>query len=545
MRFCNLGLVMADSEFTKEEREVLQRFISDIDSDVFVLTNLPEVIKGALFSRYSRSPKSLKRLLLDEFVNAEDGDFKSIVNSAVDTSDQALKIQKAQSFYDRILDGYGDDSIGELGGAHLAIENLSNIATKIVEDARIGGSPLEKSTRYIFFDKKVDGDYLFYKEPKIMQSPLKNLYMEHNRRLFDLYVKLIEPMKEYFMKKFPQDKDTPDMAYKFSIRARACDALRGLLPASTLTNMGVFGNGRFFEYLLLKLRSHPLMEMQELADKIQIELDKVVPSFVRRSKPDHRHFKHMSDFIVERENIAHRAAKSLSIEHSGTGPKVELVEADDNAVNRVVSSIIFSKTHGKFSEIKMKVEAMSAEEKAKIVKEYTAHRKTRRDKPGRAFENTYYTFDILADYGSYRDLQRHRILTQERQDLSIHHGYELPPEIVDAGFEEEYRKAMDESKDVYAKIYAKFPTEAQYVVPFAYHIRWYMTMNLRGLYWLCELRSVAQGHPTYRSVAQQMYTQVRNIHPELVEGMKFVDMDDYGLGRLQAEIKKEKKKLSQ
>lgn len=528
-------------ELTKEQKSVISPFISNVEGDVFVLKNLPEVIKGALFSRYSRSPKSLKLLLLDEFIEGDGGDFSNIVGTS-DAQDQTLRIQKAQKFYDRILDGYGDDSIGELGGAHVGLENISNIATKLIEDARIGGSPLEKSTRYIFFDKKANGDYLFYKVPKIMKSPLKDLYLSHNRSLFELYVKLIEPMKEYFRKKNPREDDTPESAYNFSIRARACDALRGILPASTLTNMGVFGNGRFFEYLLFKLRSSGLEEMHAIADKLQAELDKVIPSFVRRCKPDHRHFEPMKEFIQTRELAAKNAAESFKLKPSGVGPKVTLVDYDKWALDKVISTVVFNKTHSSLEEIKAKVASLSPLEKKKILDEYFSARKTRRDKPGRAFENAVYTFEILADFGSYRDLQRHRILTQERQNLSVHHGFELPPEIVDAGLEKEYSQAMEESKEVYEQIYEKFPEEAQYVVPFAFHIRWYFTINLRSIYWLCELRSTPQGHPTYRRVAQQMYEQVKAVHPQLAEGMRFVDMDDYGLGRLQAEIRKEKKR---
>jgi thymidylate synthase ThyX len=174
--------------FTPEEERLLSRYVTNLHGNVFVLKNLPEVIKGALFSRYSRSPKGLRRLLLDEFIsNPEIG--LALVEAAAkeDGADPTLAVQKAEAFYDRILDGYGDDSVAELGGVHVAFENISNIATKVIEDARIGGSPLEKSSRYVLFNKKVNGDYLFYKEPVVLDSKSKQQFMDTMHLLFNTY----------------------------------------------------------------------------------------------------------------------------------------------------------------------------------------------------------------------------------------------------------------------------------------------------------------------------------------------------------------------
>ena len=278
-------------ELTQEERSLLQPFVSSLDSPVFVLQNLPEVIKGALFSRYSRTTKGLRKLLVDEFISNPDLGLKQVQNFAeAEGQDGVLAVEKANSFYQRILDGFGDDSVGELGGCHLAIEDISNLATKVIQDLRIGGSPLEKSSRYVWFNKKVNGAYKFLRDPKIMESEFKEQYLEINNLLFDTYSDLVEPMMAHCEKTCPREEGVSDNVYKFTIRAKACDALRGLLPVSTLTNMGVFGNGRFFEYMLLRLRAHSLTEMNQIADKSQAELGKVVHAFVRRSSVDHKHF---------------------------------------------------------------------------------------------------------------------------------------------------------------------------------------------------------------------------------------------------------------
>src|SRR5579863_7834239 len=274
---------MIQEEFTESQAQILERFVTNTSENIFALRNLPEVIKGALFSRYSRSTLGLRSLLLKEFILNEDTAFAAIAGKReeTDTHTQATAIHKAQNFYDRILDGYGDDSIGELGGAHLAIENISMIAAKIVEDCRIGGSPLEKSTRYIYFDQKVNGEYLYYREPILMTSAFREPYINVCNFLFETYSALIPPLTELMEKKFPKEHEVSKVAYTAALRAKVLDCLRGLLPASAMTNMGVYGNGRFFESLIQKMNAATLTEMQDIGRKTFQELSKVIPSFVR------------------------------------------------------------------------------------------------------------------------------------------------------------------------------------------------------------------------------------------------------------------------
>lgn len=289
-------------EFSPAQVNLLERYVTNTKSSVFVLRNLPEVIKGALFSRYSRSSLGLRTLLLKEFIsNSDETGFNqmALLSESEDPSQQLVAIKKAQNFYDRILDGYGDDSIGELGGAHLAIENISMLAAKAVEDSRLGGSPLEKSTRYIYFDQKVKGEYLFYREPVLMTSAYRSLYVNTCNMLFDTYAKLIPPLTAFMESRFPKDAETSKAAYAAALRAKVLDCLRGLLPAATLTNMGFYGNGRFFEYLIHKMHCHNLAELQELAKHAYEELYKVIPSFIRRAEPTHKHHKTFAEFTEQ------------------------------------------------------------------------------------------------------------------------------------------------------------------------------------------------------------------------------------------------------
>ncbi len=532
---------MTAERFTPGEKALLSRFVTSADKPVFVLTGLPEVVKGALFSRYSRSTKGLRRLLIDEFLSNPEGGFAGDAAGA-NACDEMLNLARAQDFYDRILDGFGDDSIGELGGAHLALEQVSNIATKAIEDCRIGGSPLEKSSRYVRFDQKVNGKFQYCREPAIMESRHADSYIEMMDSLFETYSRLIGPMQALVKERLPREEGVPEAAYNASVRAHSLDAVRGLLPASTLTNVGLFGNGRFFESLLIKLKTHPLQEMRDLGLLAQEELDKAIPSFVRRAKPENRHFPLMAGHCKAVSRHMQRAAAQFAGAPAREGKDVALTWYDKDAEEQVLAAALYPELHLPFSQLLEHVRSLSPGQRDNILDSYLAGRTNRRHKPGRALEHAHYTFDILADFGCYRDLQRHRMLTQQRQLLSARHGYAVPGLVSDAGFEQEYREVMDRAAGAYTRIAADLPQEAQYAVPFGYRVRWYFSINLRALVWLCELRSMAQGHPAYRRIAQQMFLEMKRVHPRLARCFRFVDMDEHPLGRLDSEVRKEKKK---
>ncbi|MCH9612166.1 MAG: Flavin-dependent thymidylate synthase [Chlamydiia bacterium] len=534
---------MGFEEFSESEKAVVGRYVTNVDGNVFVLRNLPEVIKGALFSRYSRSMLGLRGLLLKDFIKNDEMGFEEIAGKGQEGGDeQILAIQKAQDFYDRILDGYGDDSIGELGGAHLAIENVSMIACKAIQDARIGGSPLEKSTRYIYFDQKVNGKYRYEREKKIMGSRFAKLYESTCDRLFETYAELIPPLTEMIREGFPHDPEVSKGAYNAALRAQVLDCLRGLLPAGTLTNMGVFGNGRFFESLIARLNTEGLSELSEIGKDMYSELHKVIPSFVRRSEENHRHQVAFNRFKDNVRDGVMKVARGVPKESVATGKSsVTLIHSDSEGPRKVASSLLFAASNQSFEKIEGYVGELSLDGVDEILQAAADHRGNRRHKSPRALENAHFTFEIVADYGVYRDLQRHRMLTQDRQLLTADLGYYFPKELEGTPYEKTYREAMEFGRHAYLEIAQEFPEEAQYVVPMAYHIRWYFHINLRALQWLCELRSSPQGHPQYRLIAQQMAEAVMVAHPEFKRFFAFVDFDGYELGRLDQEIRKEAK----
>ena len=546
-------------EFTPEERKSLAPFFTNLNSNVFGL-KLPQEVAGALFSRYSRSAKSLRRTFLDEFLGDPELAIKDLLGAQTSASDDSAALKKARAFYDRVLVGYGDDSVAQLGGAHIACENISNVAAKLLEDARIGIAPLEKSTRYVRFDQKdANGDYLFYREPKIMASRHRDEYLRVMNLLFDTYSRQMEPMLENIAQSLPIEqlevrdpttgkglsydeakrderlKRWAETAYRATVRAHACDVLRSYLPAATLTNLGMYGVGQAFEYLLSKMYSHELSEAKELATVMHNELNQLIPSFVKRAQ--------MNDYLVSTGALAKTlAAHAPQTALAATNESVMLIDYDRNAEEKIVAAIFYPHGRHPLQELRQIVARMTADDRRKILDEYLSKRRHRRDKPGRAFENVYYTFDILGNLGLYRDLHRHRILTQERQDFTTVHGYDTAPEIEEAGFKQQFDDCMAQVATLYENIYRDLPCEAQYVVPFAYKVRWCIKMNLREALHMVELRTMPQGHPDYRLICQEIWRKIQEVHPALAECGKFVDWKSYRLGRLQAEMRTEYKK---
>jgi thymidylate synthase ThyX len=547
------------AEFTIEEENRLRPFFTNLERSVFGL-KLPQEVAGALFSRYSRSTKSLRRTFLDEFLGDPELGLKDLLGNENPASDGSTALKKARAFYERVLVGYGDDSVAQLGGAHLACENISNVAAKVLEDARIGIAPLEKSTRYVRFDQKdAAGQYLFYREPKIMASRHRDSYLEVMNLLFETYSKQMEPMLECVARLLPIEqlevrdpssgKALPytetqkderlrrwaETAYRATVRAHACDVLRSYLPAATLTNVGMFGVGQAFEYLLSKFYSHELSEAKELGKAMHGEVNQLIPSFVKRAQ--------LNEYLAETSAAAKAlAAKSANVRPLDTKEPVTLIEYDGAAEEKIIAAMLYAHSRHPLEQLRQIAAKMSPENRRQILAEYFGKRRHRRDKLSRAFENVYYTFDILGNLGLYRDLHRHRILTQERQDFTTVHGYDTPPEIEEAGFKNEFDDCMKRAADLYAEIFADLPSEAQYVVPFAYKIRWYMKMNLREALHMCELRTMPQGHPDYRFICQEMWRKIHDVHPTLAESGKFIDWQKYRLGRLQSEMRTEYKK---
>lgn len=518
-------------EFTEEEQDILRRYFTNLDGPVFALVNLPEVVKGALFARYSRSPKSLRRLFLDEFV----GDLDITGDQTVDAT---VGLERAEQLYQKVFLEYGDDSVAQLGGVHLACEQASNILTKILEWGRLAAY-LEQSTRYIAYDARLGGRYRYYRDPEVLASPLALRYVGEMDRLFDAYAELVPVMQDFFRDQFPKAPEDSDLVYRQAIKAKALDAIRGMLPASSLSNVGIYGTGQSYELLLYRMRSHPLPEARAYADLMLAELRKVIPSFLRRvDLPDRGEV--WRDYFGDREEAMAAIADRL------LGPDVEpddvaevtLVDFDPDAEVKTVASMLYAYTELPETQLEDRVRAMSVEDRLAVIRAYEGDRKNRRHKPGRALERSYYRFDILADYGAFRDLQRHRMLTLDWQKLTPRHGYVRPSAVDAAGRTAAFDEAMARSSSLYDALADDFPEQASYAVALAYKVRFYLHLNARSAMHVLELRSTPQGHPAYRRVAQEMHRLIAEQagHHAIAESMRFVDHSaEPALERLDAE----------
>ncbi len=527
---------MAISEFSGSERDLLGPYFTNLDRNVFALRNLPEVVKGALFSRYSRTTKSLRRVFLDEFVHNDD---LELAGPEVQAGDR-VAADKAEQFYERVLVGYGDDSVAELGGAHVALECISALAAKEIEDSRIGLSPLEKSTRYVFFDRQIDGKFEYVRPHSIMHSPLAEIYTRSMDACFQAYSTAIAPLTESLKQQFPREEGVSEGAHRAAIRAKAADVLRALLPVGHLTNMGVFGNGRAFEYLLIKMAASQLPEVRELGFELGRELAQVIPAFTKRAGSERG--RDHSSYLRDREAAVEGWAAGLAARQLSAPPAVTILDYDPAAEEKVLASLLFTHAGVSLAECREAVRAMPAEERMGLLRAHLGGRGSRHRRPGRAFEMADYTVELCANFGVYKDLQRHRLCTQQRQALSTNLGYTMPPELAGTVHEQAFREAMAVAAAAYQSLAERFPAEAQYVVPTAYRMRWVMKLNLRELAHLVELRSTIQGHPDYRAVVHDLTQQVRAIHP-LLAGMatEFVDWSQVDLARLESEQRNEQK----
>ncbi len=521
-------------EFTSEERLVLERFFTNVDGPVFALVNLPEVVKGALFARYSRSPKSLRRLFLDEFYDRPEIGIGAVADH-LEGDDPAVRLSRAEDLYERVFTQYGDDSVAQLGGAHLACEQASNVLTKVLEWGRLA-SYLEQSTRYIFYDTTLGGRYRYHIPAEIAASELADDYVTAMDSLFDTYTSLMTRIVPYYETMHPQEEGDSSFVWRSTIRARACDDLRGLLPAATTSNVGIFASGQAYEMLLIRMRAHPLAEVRAYADLILTELRKVIPAFMRRvDVPDRGGA--WSEYLHATATAVQEIASAIDAEPEPR-PEVTLVEWDPDAEDKIAAAALYSVTNLPDDQLMRIVAGMPPEDKQRLLEAYVGDRRNRRHKPGRAMERSAYRFDILCDYGIFRDLQRHRMLTLEWQRLSTDHGYVTPAAIDDIEGREVWDEAMATAADLYRKVVDALGTDvAQYVVPFAYRIRFSMQMNVREAFHLLELRTQEGGHPDYRRVCQQMHREIAETagHRILAGAMRFVDHRDHALGRLATE----------
>lgn len=542
--------------FTEEEKKLLSKYVTSSEENVFAVTGM-EGMTGAVYARYSRAKGGFRETLLKEFIQEGNIDPKH-----------------ASELIERILIAYGDDSVGELEGAHVSFEKISWVAEKSVVDHRIGGAFITQSTRYVLYDEKDEqGKWRYYRGPELVEASFGEQYTETMDFCFETYASLVEPLKKFLEAQKPLEEAEYDIngdgvkeklrdlkeerhikdfnrTYKFELRAKACDILRYLLPISAYANVGVFGNGRFFQNMISSQLTSDLPEDQNLAKGVQSALENIIPMYIRRAK--------RSEYLVKIRSEMKTLAAGLGLPktHERTSPEyalVDLVEIVEQLVKeglavkeatrtaqdvQTLAAMLYPYAECSLPELVQVVSKLDSKTKEKIASTYIGDRENRRDRPGRALEDGYpYTFDLLTDFGVYKDLQRHRMSTQQRQLFTVKHGFFMPEELVTLGKKDVVLECVEKSRALYLEIEKQSPELAQYAVLHGNFVRWQLGMNDRALMHMLELRSTPQGHPHYRKAAQEMHKLVKEKNPWRAEAMKFVDYEDYYWSRADSEAK--------
>lgn len=504
-------------KITEDGYSFLEATVTDPKGDVYAFTDrYSPVTIAAAMARLSRRGDDMRITLLDEF---------------------ALEEGKDEQLLQRIITAYGDDSVQQLVGQHVVVENASNLLTKKLEWGRLAAY-LEQSTRYIYFDQKdKNGKYKYFTPDNLP----KNLKAEYNKtmvQIFDTYSKMVRELTEYIRTKSKTSHSEKDGAWKSATKAQACDAVRPVLPVATTATVGIYASGQALESLIMHLLSDELIEAREAGQKILDEARKVVPTFLERADKPERG----GAYVAYRANTAQTMKKLvkefLPAGYGSYDEPVKLTNIWPRNELELLPDMLYEHSNLSLDEIREEVSSWPYDRQERVFLEYMGERLNRRHKPGRALEKAHYSWDLMCDYGIFRDLQRHRLVEDlEWQQLTPRYGYEMPEIVEEAGLSDDFEACFDLSLGLFSKLQgAGFNLEAQYAVLFGHRMRWKVTYNAREAFHLHELRTTPQGHPAYRKLILQMHEKVAEAHPLLGEAMKFVNQDeDPELTRLAAE----------
>ncbi len=514
--------------FTDDERARLEPHFTNLDRPVFGLVNLPETVKGALFARYSRYQGTLRRLFLDEFAET----IPEV--PAIEGSEGT----RASELYERIFLGFGDDSVAQLGGAHIACEWTSNLLTKILQRPRLAAY-LEQSTRYIAYDDRVEGfGYRYHRDDRLGPR-----YVSTLDGLFETYSRTLTGVTAWVEREYPPTAGEAPAAHARAVKAKALDLVRGLLPAASLSHVGIYASGQTYEQLVLHLLAHPLPEARGYGELLLAELQKIIPSFVARvPRPDRGG--RWVEFLQERRERSEQLARRLGLDErvEERGPSVRLlrVEGDEE---QLLAASLFEAGVASEERAHAAVSTLTPDDRTALIAELVGERENRRHRPGRGFESLRYRFEIVSDYGAFRDLQRHRMLTCQWQALTPDLGADIPEEVAAAGFGGEYERSLESSRAEYERLRANgFVDEAAYALCLAYRVRYVLDLNAREAMQLIELRSGREGHPSYRAIAHELHRLIGDVHPAVGEAMTHVDASvEPRLERLLAEMRNERR----
>jgi thymidylate synthase ThyX len=504
---------------TAKGESLLAEIVTDVKGSVYAFTGKASpLFAAAAMARLSRRGSDLRETFLDEFaVVGEDG---------------------AEGLIDRVVTGYGDDSVQQLITVATVVEGASNLLTKKIEWSRLAAY-LEQSTRYIYYDQKDESGRYKYFTPSNLPGALTEQYRTSLDQIFDAYSTVVRGVTDYVQKQNPAPTEKVELAaWRGATRAQACDAARPLLPVATRSTVGIVASAQAMEMMVLRLFADPLEESKEAGRALLRESRKVIGAFLKRADLPERGLARVLYEQEKKTNLKALVKQYIGKPSSDFSTMVKLVSFSPKDEMDFVSGMLFEVGELSEAEARKDVDSWPIERKQEIFDAYVGNRMNRRHKPGRALEEAHYKWELVADYGTFRDLQRHRIVDAwEWQNLTTEYGYDVPELIVEAGFETEFRECFAISEKLWrAMMDAGLEEEAQYATLFGHKLRYHFIMNAREAFHLLELRTSPQGHPGYRKICQEMHRLLSEVHPRLGAAMKFVNQSgDPALTRLEAE----------
>ncbi len=505
-------------EITEAGREFLKDAITNTDDNVYVFTGekLNAITAAAAMARLSRRGDDMRITILDEF---------------------AKTLGKDKDLLRRVITAYGDDSVQQLVGQHVVVEQASNLLTKKLEWGRLA-SYLEQSTRYIYFDQKdKDGKYKYFTPPELDEQT-KQIYEDKLDKIFDLYSDMVHKLTDFVRKESTVPHAERDIAFNGATRAQACDAIRPVLPVATKATVGIYASGQALESLIMHLLGDNLPEARVVGQKLLDESRKVIPTFLERADKPER-----GGAMIAYKNNTANSVKALADEqlprnNSDISDDVTLTDYWPKNEFDLIADMLYEHSSLPLEEIRANVSRWPIERKQAVFDTYMGERLNRRHKPGRALEKAHYSWDLVCDYGNFRDLQRHRIVDDlQWQFLTPRYGYEIPELVERAGLSDMFELCFDISLELYSSMQAAgYDLQSQYATLLGHRMRWKVTYNAREAFHLHELRTTPQGHPGYRRLVKEMHDKLCEVHPNIGSAMKFVNKDeDPELTRLAAE----------
>ena len=506
---------------TKAGRDYLDQIVTDSTGQVYAFYGKASpLMVAAAMARLSRRGSDTREIYLDEFAMTGDKDASGLIH--------------------RVVTAYGDDSVQQLVGLHFVVEDASNYLTKVLEWGRFAAY-LEQSTRYIYYDQKNEAGEYKYFTPSNLDRKMVGQYKKTNDEIFALYSRMVRQLTDYVRAKTGQPKDEKErMAWNGATRAQACDAIRPVLPICTKSTVGIYASAQAVESLILNLLADELQESRIIGQQILDEARKVIPAFLERADKPDRGGATTAYWANTRTALRHLSDKYLPAKSkAGKEESVELLDFWPKYETELLPHLLFAESNLSSKELERAFATLSEKQKSQVFKSYLGTRLNRRHKPGRAFQLPHYLFEVVADYGTFRDLQRHRVVDGwEWQRLGIDYGYELPELVEEAGLEKDFHRCFGLAEKLYGQMMtAGYEAEAQYAALFGHRVRYKFMLNARAAFHFIELRSSPQGHPGYRRVVNKMHELIKTAHPSIAEAMTFVNKDeDPELTRMAAEL---------